>query len=205
MIASFIRALRGAFNRQQRPALRLPGFPEEALRTILFVLMVVALFDMTIPRSLVDGRSMQPTFVDGDRLVISRLHYLATAPRRGDLVVFNSVNPRDRPGTMLIKRIIGLPGETIGFQQTRVTINGVVLEEPYLAEPCEAARCDDSQTWQLAAGQYFVMGDNRNHSEDSRRFGPVGFDHLVGTVVLRYFPLPRAGLITGYPYASGTP
>jgi signal peptidase I len=185
-----------------RPPLRLPGIVQEIFRTILFVMTVMVLFDMAAPRSLVEGSSMQPSFYNGDRLVISRLNYLVTMPGRGEIVVFNTVNPGEPAETMLIKRVIGLPGETVAFQDNQVYINGALLDEPYINEDCRS--CAD-KTWTLKEDEYFVMGDNRNHSHDSRSFGAVPFNHIVGTVICRYFPLNRAGLITGFDYGYRTP
>jgi signal peptidase I len=178
---------------QFRPKLRLPSFLLEILQTILFVIVVTVLFDMAIPRSLVDGHSMQPTFEDADRLIVSRIHFLFSPPQRGDVIVLNSVNPRD-PETMLIKRVIGLPGERLEIIDKQVHINGQVLDEPYTLEDCRT-RCTD-EVWELGASEYFVMGDNRNHSSDSRSFGVVNIDHIVGRVVFRYWPISRIGLIS---------
>lgn len=176
----------------KRPRLRLPGFFDEAVRTVIFVIVVTILFDMTIPRSLVDGRSMEPTFQDGQRLIVSRLNYLLAEPERGEIMVFNSLDPREfEDGVMLIKRVIGLPGDFIEWRDNELYINGANVPEAYTNGAC---RCSDN-TWQLGEDEYFVMGDNRNNSSDSRKFGPVPVDHVVGRVVFRYWPLPDAGLI----------
>lgn len=171
---------------QFRPKLRMPGTLEEILRTLIFVVVVTVLFDMAIPRSLVDGMSMQPTFHDGERLIVSRLHLLITPPDRGDVIVFNSTDVNE-PETMLIKRVIGLPGETVTFRDQQVYINGVLLNEAYLDQDCR--HCNNNE-WVLGNDEYFVMGDNRNNSKDSRdsRIGPVPLNHFVGRVVFRYWP-----------------
>lgn len=165
----------------------------EIVSTILFLLAANTLFDMTIPRSLVDGRSMLPTFHDGERLVISRIDYMLHAPERGDVIVLNSVNPNE-PDVMLIKRVVGLPGDIVELRAQQVYINGVLLNEPYINEPCTPNRCKDA-SWALAAGEYFVMGDNRNHSNDSRSFGVIPIGHIVGHVVIRYWPPDQIGWI----------
>jgi signal peptidase I len=183
-----------------RPKLHRATFIGEIIRTVLLIVALTALFDMAIPRSLVDGRSMEPTFVDGERLVVSRLHYLVDSPQRGQIVVFNSMREYEQ-GVMLIKRIIGLPGETVTIRDQRVSVNGVELDEPYIRENCTPSRCPDDE-WQLASNEYFVMGDNRNNSQDSRRFGPVTSDHIVGTVVFRYWSLERFGIIDKYHYEN---
>lgn len=185
---------------QAKPRLRTSSFLGEVLRTILFVVVVTVLFDMAIPRSLVDGRSMQPTFEDGERLIVSRVHYLVGMPERGDIIVFNSMNPTEfEQGIMLIKRVIGLPGESVEFRDQQVYIDGVLLEEPYIKEACQEYRCPD-EVIELGAGEYFVMGDNRNNSQDSRRFGAVPFDHIVGRVIFRYWPIPRIGVLSHHDY-----
>ena len=179
-----------------RPTLRRPGLVDEIVRTIIFVIVVTVLFDMAIPRSLVDGSSMQPTFVDGERLIVSRINYLIARPHRGDVIVFNSLNPGE-PEIMLIKRVIGEPGDTVEWRNHQLYLNGHLIEEDYINEPCTS--CSD-EVWELQTDQYFVMGDNRNHSRDSRSFGPVPIDHIVGRVVFRYWPIPRIGVVKGLAY-----
>ncbi|MGJ3238378.1 MAG: signal peptidase I [Anaerolineae bacterium] len=183
---------------QVKPRLRLPGFFSEVIRTVLFIVVVTVLFDMAVPRSLVDGSSMQPTFEDTERLIVSRVHYLAMRPDRGDIVVFNSVNPNE-PDVMLIKRVLGMPGETVEFRDQRLYINGVLFDEPYTAETCTEFRCPDSIT-ELGSDEYYVLGDNRNVSQDSRRFGAIPIDNVVGRVVFRYWPLQRIGIIAHQDY-----
>jgi signal peptidase I len=188
-----------------QPRLRYEGAYSlaEMLRTIVFVLAVTVLFDMAIPRSLVDGRSMQPTFEDGERLIVSRLHYMIEHPDRGDVLVFNSLSPHE-PDVMLIKRVIGLPGELIEFRNQQLYINGQLIEEPYILEACREGRCPD-ESWRLGRDQYFMMGDNRNNSHDSRAFGPVSIDHIVGRVIFRYWPMNRIGLVQHRDYPEMLP
>jgi signal peptidase I len=191
-------------NRRQRgqnrprPATNLPTTLGEIVNTVLFVVVVVVLFDMAIPRSLVDGRSMQDTFQNGDRLVVSRLNYLFGQPETGDIVVFNSMNPSE-VGVMLIKRVIGAPGDVVEIRDTALYVNGVATEEDYTPEACAASMCPDNR-WDLGPDEYFVMGDNRNHSNDSRRFGPVPVSHIVGEVVFRYWPPQSIGIVSHIGY-----
>ena len=180
-----------------RPKLKMPGMVMETVSTIVFIIAVTVLFDLAIPRSLVDGHSMEPTFYGDDRLVVSRVNYLIGSPQRGDILVFNSLVPSEAErGIMLIKRVVGLPGDTVEIRDQKVYVNGDALDEPYTLEPCEINRCRDD-SWTLGSDEYFVMGDNRNNSRDSRRFGPVPITKIVGQVVFRYWPLPSIGVITG--------
>ena len=180
-----------------RPRLKIPGLLLEIISTLVFVIAVTVLFDLAIPRSLVDGHSMEPTFYGDDRLVVSRVHYLLGEPQRGDIIVFNSLVPSEAErGIMLIKRVIGVPGQTVELRDQYIHIDDNPLDEPYILEPCRISnsRCRD-KIWELGGDEYFVMGDNRNNSKDSRVFGPVPIQNIVGQVVFRYFPLDSIGLI----------
>lgn len=179
-----------------RPKLKIPSFFSEVFGTVIFVIIVTVLFDLVIPRSLVDGQSMEPTFQHEDRLVISRMNYLLGKPDHGDIVVFNAIVPRDAEmGIMLIKRVIGIPGDTVEIREQEIWLNGEQLDEPYIYEACSIMRCRNG-IWQLGEDEYFVMGDNRNHSNDSRSFNAVPYDHIVGRVIFRYWPPNSIGLMT---------
>ncbi len=179
-----------------RPKLKTPGLLIELVSTLVFIVSVTVLFDLAIPRSLVDGHSMEPTFYGNDRLVVSRVHYLLGPPQRRDILVFNSVNPSERErGVMLIKRVIGLPGDTVEIRDQKVHINGEALNEPYIKDEVCRRRCQD-RIWELGENEYFMMGDNRNNSNDSRSFRrPVTLPDIVGRVIIRYFPPQSIGII----------
>lgn len=183
---------------EPRPLLQRRWFLRELVETILFVAVVYVLVEMAAPRFLVEGPSMQPTFHNDQRLIISRIHYLVGQPQRGDIVVFNS--PRSRLGDPpLIKRAIGLPGDTIEVRPeqrtengTEITIahiylNGELLNETYINERNCTSSCQ-AQIVTLGPEEYFVMGDNRNHSNDSRAFGTVRRDSIIGEALIRYWP-----------------
>lgn len=189
--------LRSHTGQLPRPSLQLPGLLREIVGTVVFVVAVTVLFDLAIPRSLVDGHSMEPTFYGDDRLVVSRIHYLVGSPERGDILVFNSLVPREADrGVMLIKRVVGLPGETVELRDRQIYIDGELLSETYIKEPC-GLRCRNDNTWALGDDEYFMMGDNRNNSRDSRVFGAVPLAKIVGQVVFRYWPLASVGIIPG--------
>ena len=179
------------------PRLRRQGFLYELLETVILIIAIYALVDLASARFYVDGPSMQPNFFTGQRVIVSRVNYLLGMPERGEIIVFDSP---DRPGIdpPLIKRVIGMPGETVEIRDKLVYINGQQLDEPYINEPCTTS-CRDDQ-WELADDEYFVMGDNRNHSRDSRAFGPVNHEHLIGEALIRYWPPADWGLLYKFHY-----
>jgi signal peptidase I len=178
--------------RPPRPRLARPGLVRETIISVVVIVAVLTLTELAIPRSSLDGPSMQPTLSQGQRLIISRVNYLFGEPQYGDIAVFNSpVNDTD----VLIKRVIGLPGDVIEFSDQQVYRNGDLLEEPYfINRPCSPSDCPD-RTWRLGEDEYFMMGDNRNRSKDSRAFGPVTRSELVGEAVFRYWPPLEFGFL----------
>ena len=183
-----------------RPSLHRPGFARELVETLVLIVAIYALVNLATVRFFIDGPSMQPNFFAGQFLLVSRLAYLFGQPVRGDIVVFNAPGsaPNDPP---LIKRAIGLPGDTITIKDDQVYVNGQALDEVYTKEACLPSRCPDHE-WTLGANEYFFMGDNRNNSRDSRAFGPVSGNQIVGEAVLRYWPLPEVGLVAHYRYPA---
>lgn len=186
-------------GRSTLPRLRKHRLARELVISTLVVLAFYTFFELAIPRSVVRSISMQPNLVEDQRLVISRLTYLLGQPQRGDIIVFQPPPPEDTDELWYIKRLIGLPGETIGFMHDHVYVNGVPLDEPYLNEACSCERWA-GQRWVLAADEYFVMGDNRNHSHDSRDFGPIHRDSLIGRAILRFWPPTDLGLFASVNY-----
>lgn len=130
----------------------------------------------------VDGFSMLPTLEDGEFVLVSKLNYRFGEVERGDIIVFHY--PMD-PDQELIKRVIGLPGDTINVQSGIVSVNGQQLTEPYIA----AAPLYSGQ-WMVPEGQLFVLGDNRNDSSDSHSWGYLPFEKVVGKAIVIYWPPP---------------
>lgn len=130
----------------------------------------------------VDGFSMRPTLEDSEFVLVSKVNYRFGNVERGDIIVFHY--PMD-PKQELIKRVIGLPGDTITVQNGMVSINGQVLSEPYIA-----AAPVYSGIWNVPDGQLFVLGDNRNDSSDSHSWGFLPFENVVGKAVVIYWPPP---------------
>ena len=137
----------------------------------------------------IPSASMQPTLMIGDRILVDKVSYHLHDVHRGDIVVFGRP-PLERSAVDikdLVKRVIGLPGETISSVDGKVTINGKPLSEPWLPSPDPLGQ--PITTIKIPAGDYFVMGDNRSNSQDSRFFGPIPHSLIVGRVVLRIWPL----------------
>jgi signal peptidase I len=162
---------------------------------VLIVVVVIPIRVFIISPFIVEGASMHPTFEHLDYLVVDELIYYFTEPARGDVVVFRY--PSD-PSTFYIKRVIGLPGETVSINHGVVTITTpagetLTLHEPYLVN--EDATYTKSTT--LHDDQYFVMGDNRPNSSDSRVWGPLPGKNIIGRVDLRLLPVAHAGFFPG--------
>jgi signal peptidase I len=153
----------------------------EFLQTAALALLVFLVVNLTTARVRVSGSSMRPTLEGGEYIIVSRLAYRLGKPQRGDIVVFQSPDPSTSED--LIKRVVGLPGDTVKFVHGRVWLNGAFLDEPYAV-----GLTSSDQTWQIGPNQLFVLGDNRAFSRDSHNFGPVPMRDLVGKAWLIYWP-----------------
>ena len=146
---------------------------------------------------IVSGASMEPTFENGEYLIIDELSYRFNTPARGDVVIFRY--PKDT-SKFFIKRIVGLPGEKLIVESGIITLinssypQGTVLDEPYLERTSR-----DSFSVTLEQNEYFVLGDNRTGSSDSRVWGPVEENLIVGRALLRLLPVARAAVLPGEP------
>lgn len=180
-----------------RPSLHYGNFREtlrEIAETVVLIAVIFTLVNLACARFVVDGPSMQPNFHTGQFIIVSRVNYLLGDPQRGEVVVFHYPN---NPTQDYIKRVVGLPGDTVEIRETLVYVNGELLNEPYINEPCQPSSCRDNR-WTLGEEEYFMMGDNRNHSSDSRAFGPVNRQFIVGEALVRYWPPQDWGIIQGY-------
>lgn len=135
----------------------------------------------------VDGLSMAPTLEDHDRLIVNKLVYELGEPRPGDIVMlYYPLNPEK----MFVKRVIAREGDTVRIVDGRVYVNDVPLHDDYV--PAEFRSHDDWGPQVIQQGYYFVMGDHRNNSSDSRHWGPVPKKYIVGKVKVRWWPLGEA-------------
>jgi signal peptidase I len=171
-----------------------PGAPKDELMAwakTLFSAAVYATLIITFIGQIarVEGLSMAPTLADQDRLVVNKLIYLLHAPQRGDIVML--YYPED-PDKSFVKRVIGDPGDVIRIVDGKVFVNDVELLDNFVAP--EYRSHDDYGPYTVPAAHYFVMGDHRNNSSDSRTWGPVPKKYIVGKVQLRWWPLPAAHL-----------
>jgi signal peptidase I len=154
------------------------------------LVLAVALFigiNAVSARVRVDGFSMRPTLDDGEFVLVSKLSYRFGEFKRGDIVVFHF--PLD-PDEELIKRVIGLPGDHVRVDGSQLYLNGELMNEGYIAEaPLYSGE------WTVAEGYLFVLGDNRNNSNDSKDWGMLPQENVVGKAVLIYWPPPMWGTL----------
>jgi len=165
----------------------LKQFLVDLLETIILAVVLFLAINAVSARVRVDGFSMVPTLQDGEYVLVNRLAYRNDLPTRGDIIVF--VSPQ-APNLDLIKRVIGLPGDTVSIFNGVVQINGQTLQEPYIA----AAPIYNGE-WQVPEGNLFVLGDNRNDSSDSHAWGLLPIENVIGKAILIYWPIPEWNMI----------
>ncbi len=172
------------------------GFMEFArfISTVVVIVVVVRVF--IAQPFIVSGASMVPTFHDSDYLIVDQLSYRFIEPARGDVLIFK---PPQNKSVYFIKRIIGIPGDTININNGVVTLSnkehpeGVVLNEPYISKDTTSGHYNISVT----EGNYFVMGDNRPASYDSRGWGLLPKKNITGRAFLRLFPVTKMSVFPG--------
>lgn len=161
----------------------------DILETLLLSVVLFFLINAVSARIKIDGSSMEPNLHNGEFVIVSKLNYRFGEPERGDVVVF------DYPKNITqeyIKRVIGLPGETIRVEDGTVFVNGQPLKEPYVSDPPAY-----EGSWKVPEEALFVLGDNRNNSSDSHDWGVVPEKNLIGEALLIYWPPPSWGLVNG--------
>lgn len=171
-----------------QPANTLFGIISEVFKTILFAVLLYFAISALTDRVRVENISMQPTLNEGELLVVYKLAYRLGEPHRGDIIVFHH---NRQPPEDYIKRIIGLPGDEVRVEGGQVYVNGIALNEPYIAEPPAY-----TGVWEVPPDLLFVLGDNRNRSSDSRIWGFVPMSDVVGRAVLIYWPPGKIRLLS---------
>jgi signal peptidase I len=169
---------------------RIQAVLREAVETLILAAIIYAMVNLTTARRVVQGPSMLPTLETGQFLLVSRVAYHLGEPQRGDIIVFH---PPLLITEDVVKRIIGMPGETVSIEAGQVYIDGQLLEEPYITMPARG-----SGSWEVPEGHYFVMGDNRNNSQDSRSWEALARERIIGPAWLSYWPPNQWGVIAHY-------
>ncbi len=171
----------------------------ETVVIALVIAVVLYLFIMT-PHEVL-GNSMHPTYKNGEYLMANKLTFRFGKPRRGDVIIFKYSDTQD-----FIKRIIGIPGDRVMVKDGRVYINGNQLNETnYLAETVYTSGGDylaEGQTIAIGENEYFVLGDNRPHSSDSRTFGPITENQIKGKAWIVYLPISEFRIVTHEEYKT---
>lgn len=169
----------------------------EIVRFALIALIIVLPIRWFVAQPfIVSGASMENTFHGGEYLIVDQISYYFEDPQRGEVVVFRY--PRD-PSKFFIKRVIGVPGDTVNIEGNIITITnedhpeGFVISEPYVFEMTPNTNIEET----LRENEYYVMGDNRNASSDSRVWGILSRDKIVGRAFLRLFPISKLGVFPG--------
>jgi signal peptidase I len=172
------------------------SFLREFFEFAIIALVIVIPFRIYIAQPfVVNGASMDPTFTNGEYLIVDQLSYRFDTPARGSVLIFKYPND---PSKYFIKRVIGLPGETVKSENGQITVInsanpiGIKLYEPYIKFHKE-----DSFETHLGNSEYFVMGDNRAGSADSRMWGALPEEDIIGRPVIRLFPLSRMDILPG--------
>ncbi|MEA2056268.1 MAG: signal peptidase I [Patescibacteria group bacterium] len=175
----------------------------ETLVISLSIFLVVYLF-LLQPHQ-VNGQSMVPNFQSGEYVLTDKISYKIGEPKRGDVVVFHAPSSAHCPkgtGCDFIKRVLGLPGEMIEVKNNHVYVNSVPLNEEYIPEDFETSAGDfvRHRTTTLSQNEYFVCGDNRPYSSDSRAWGPIKKTDIIGRAFFRYWPPESMGTIKDVGY-----
>jgi signal peptidase I len=150
--------------------------------TLLLSVVLFLIINAISARIRIESISMQPTLYEGDFVFVNRLAYKLGTPGRGDIIVFHY--PPDPQREPYIKRVVGLPGETVRINNGHVFVNDIAIREPYIkASPAYQG------SWLVPEGQIFVLGDNRNNSSDSHSWGMVPIENIIGKAEVIYLPV----------------
>lgn len=182
-------------NEMEPPRIKQPTeiIVREIIETLLLTIFFFWLVNTATGRYRVQGHSMMPTMREGQYLIINKLSYYLEEPERGDIIVLHF--PRDR-SREYIKRVVGVPGDQIDVGEGMVSVNGVMLDEPYIAdEP------NYSGTWLVPEEQFFVLGDNRNNSSDSHSWSFLPRSDIVGRAWVVYWPYAEWQLVPHFDHS----
>jgi len=180
---------------------RLGAFFLDIIQVVVFAVAIfLFVYLLILQPHKIKGNSMQPNFPDGEYLLTDKVSYRFGEPERGDVIVFE---PPGSQGEEFIKRIVGLPGEVVSLRDNRFYINGLLLNEHYIAldVPTQPGNyLAEGTQITVPQEQYFVLGDNRTHSSDSRVFGPISKDKITGRAWVVYWPPSLVGVVEEISY-----
>jgi signal peptidase I len=184
---------------QSAPAQPKPGLTShivEFIQTlVIFAAIASAIYLFIAQPHKVSGSSMYPNFKDGDYIITDKVTYRVSHPKRGDVVVFK--NPKDESQDF-IKRIMGVPGDTVSVKNGHVYLNGTLLSEPFLKPEVitnPGFFLQEGESVTVPEGRLLVMGDNRSNSSDSREWGYITKQEIIGRVIVRYWPADTVGFL----------
>ncbi len=187
------------------PKTKKENYFKEFFKIAIIAIVIVIPFRMFIAEPfMVNGESMDPTFDSGHYLIVDRITYRFKAPERLDIIVFDypkeAVKYTENTNIYLIKRIIGLPGETLNIKDGKVTVinkehpEGIIIPDNFVID---SHRTNENLDITLGPTEYYVMGDNRANSLDSRKWGPLEEKYIVGRPILRLLPFSKIGILPG--------
>lgn len=175
---------------ESKPKKAEKGLIAESLEALIIAAILATIIRVFLFQPFyIPSGSMEPNLMPDDRIIVNKFLYHFTAPKRGDVMVFRF--PKD-PSKDFIKRVIGLPGDVVEIRNSQLYVNNEKVEEPYL--PKGLVFTDFGPTT-VPKDSYFMFGDNRNNSDDSRYWGKMPKENIRGKAILRYWPLDRMGLV----------
>lgn len=200
---------------------RKSSFARELIEMLVLTLIIFFLIRGVVQSFRVDGQSMETTLDSNELLIVNKaiywsvpdgspldlvaggpdsangMQYVFTAPQRGDVIVFRAPPSTGNPGSDYIKRVIGMPGDEVTIKNDKVYVNGKALDEPYVHNEPTIVEPWGKNHWVVPEGEYFVLGDNRLDSSDSRYWGFVPAENIIGKAEFAYWPLDMFGEIPG--------
>jgi signal peptidase I len=169
----------------------------DVMETLVISVVLFFLINAVSARIRVESVSMKDTLNPGDFVLVNRLAYKWGEIGRGDVVIFDPPFASPEP---YVKRVIGLPGEVVSINNGKIYVNDILVQEPYLN-----VNFHTNGTWEIPAGEIFVMGDNRNNSSDSRSWGTVPIENIIGKALFVYWPANQWGALVSSAAAAESP